>query len=215
MRIKPREATSDALLCRAAELLAYGILPIEQWASVFANPAFEEWPGLRAKAFAVWFPTQVEFLRGADEFAAVEKELKQRGDGRIDELSELYVSLSNAFRGVLGLLSSDEQAFIRDRRLQNVHGRLQLYTYEVHEFPLFDLRSGSVVSTRFSAEDYRAVMGRYYSNLGRNSADLLNRVVRSQEFGHLSELYHGQLNMKDHFEPLLRRLGVTAAAGSR
>lgn len=213
MRIDVSTATDEALKCRALELLAYGVIPFEQWAHVFANPNFVSWNGLRAKAFSVWFPTMVDYLQGQQECAAVEKELMRR-NVHTGPVFELHRELSRSFASLLGLVTIEEQLFIRDRRLQNVHGRLQLNTYEEHDVPLYDKADGSIRRMKFTAQNYRDIMQRYYANLSEVSAELLERVLRSQEFAQMTELYRTRLEMGEHFQPLIERLGVSAACGS-
>jgi hypothetical protein len=213
MAIDAPKASEPELKARAVELLAHEVLPFEQWAHVFANPELSGWPGLKAKAFSVWFPTMVDFLEGHGERSTIEAELAARGVG-IEPVPELCRLLAGAFKGVLSLYSTEEQAFVRDRRLQNVHGRLQLSTYEVHDFAIFDSRTQELARLRLTPAEYRAVMTKFYPDLQRVSASLIDRLVKSKAFASLSALYVGRLRFKDHFIPLIEKLGVSAAAGS-
>lgn len=213
MRIDVPNASDDDLKCRGAELLAYGILPIEQWANVFANPNFSEYPGLRAKAFSVWFTTMIDYIQGEDEARVVQKELSKRGV-ETAELFDLYGQLVDAFRSLLSIFSSEEQIFLRDRRLQNVHGRLQLNTYEEHDIPIYDASLSKIRRIQFTAAEYREMMQSFYSQLAEKSEGLLNRAIESQEFTALTELYKQKLVIGEHFSSLLVRLDVQAAAGS-
>lgn len=213
MAIDARRASEPELKARAVELLAHGVLPFEQWAHVFANPDLSRWPGLKAKAFSVWFPTMVDFLEGSGERGAIEAELIARGVN-IEPVPELSRLLSDAFRSVLNLYSTDEQAFLRDRRLQNVHGRLQLSTYEVHDFAVFDPQTQDMARLRLTSAEYRALMFRFYPDMQNISASLIERLIHSEAFALLSALYVGRLRLQEHFVPLIERLGVSASAGS-
>jgi len=59
-------------------LLAQGVIPYEQWSSVFVDPKLSMWPGLHAKAFSVWFPTMIDYLSGRAESTAIKNELRDR-----------------------------------------------------------------------------------------------------------------------------------------
>lgn len=211
MRIKTQTATAEELKARAVELLGYGVLPFEQWAHVFANPKLDEWPGLKAKAFSVWFPTMIDFLQGSDEVSAIASELMKR-QVETESLFELIERLKSSYQKVLSLYSSDEQLFIRDRRLQNVHGRLQIYMLDEHEVTIYDGKSG-LIKRSLDAKNYRELMQNYYSDLSGNSARLIERLVKSTEFKELSELYFSKLKFQDHFAPLIEKLGVSVACG--
>jgi len=213
MKIDVATANDETLKFRALELLAHGVIPLEQWAAVFENPAFSAWPGLLSKAFSVWFPTQIDYLQGHDECVAIEKELSKRGVV-VGPVFELHRQLESAFKGVLALFSIEEQLFLRDRRLHNVHGRLQLNAYEEHDAPLFDAATGLVRRTKFTADNYRAIMLQYYSTLAETSAALLNRMLDSKEFAVLATLHATRLKMGEHFQPLIEQMGVNAACGS-
>jgi hypothetical protein len=208
----PRASEAD-LKARAVELLAHGVVPFEQWANVFANPNFASWPGLKAKAFSVWFPTMVDFLEGRGELTAIEAELSVR---RIDiePVPDLCRQLGDAFKRVLTLFSSEEQAFLRDRRLQNVHGRLQLSTYEVHDFVIFNSGTQELDRLRLTPAEYRAIMVKFYPDIQRISTSLIERLIGSEAFESLTTVYVGKLRFRDHFVPLIETLGISAAAGS-
>lgn len=212
MQVQLDTATDQALKCRAMELLAYGVLPFEQWAHVFANTELNNWPGLQAKAFSVWFPTMVEFLQGDVEASALQKELGRRN---VDTgpLFDLISSLAKCYEKVLAMYSIEDQIFIRDRRLQNVHGRLQLNTFEVHNILVFDPTAGSPKRIDVPAQDYRGLMTKYYSTMAETSNELLRRLLQSSAFSELTGLYLNRLKVADHFGPLIEFLGISAIAG--
>lgn len=208
-----RDTETKELKARAVELLALGVIPFEQWAHVFANPQLSEWDGLRAKAFAVWFPTMLDFLKGEDDWKAIQAELDRRGEAYGDVFERTNI-LARHYRAVLPLFSEDEQIFIRDRRLQNVHGRLHIYQRDEHKLDVFDPETGKVKKTARSAGEYRDLLLRYYPKLRESSKGLLNRLLESRQFSELSGYYNEKLRVEAQLVPLIEALGVGAAAGS-
>ena len=53
------DGVEDArLFMGAIGRLVMGLQPLTQWAPVFSNPDLMDRPGLRSKAFTIWFPTR-------------------------------------------------------------------------------------------------------------------------------------------------------------
>jgi hypothetical protein len=210
MSRSPHEQTTPELKCRAVELLAIGVIPFEQWANVFANPQFLSLNGLRAKAFAVWFSTMADFLKGEADWTALRNELDKRSEPYADAFERIF-ALAEHFRLVLTLYSIDDQIFLRDRRLQNVHGRLHIYAQDEHEIPIFDLAVRKVIKIDKSASEYREIMGRYYPRLGERSKELIDRLLSSREFADLTAYYKAKLEVATNLAPLIDALGVGAS----
>lgn len=204
--------TDAKLKMYAMGLLMTGVLPFEQWANVFANPEYRNRPGLRAKAFSVWFPTMVDFLKSRHDLDRLEKELTGRG---IDcgEIFDRADRLAKCFSDILSLYSRDEQIFIRDRRLQNVHGRQHTFIREAHKIQIFDTGKGTLNRIRLSDDEYRMITSHFYRQLGVVSAELIDRLMESQPFGELTDLYESRLKLGPHLMPLAQRLGIAAEGG--
>ena len=198
------------LKCQFFERLAYGVLPFEQWMPVFSNAAFIDWPGLRCKAFAVWFPTTIDYLRGAQERATLAGESTRRGID-LGKVSRLTDALGGCFSDCLALYSRDEQLFLRDRRLQNVHGRLHIYLWEVQKVHFFDASTGSIERCEIPAADYRAIMSAFYSNMQSSTLNLLDRLLGSEPFDILLRLYRDELDFETKLLPLAEELHITGA----
>ena len=213
MNIDLKNAGNGELKLRAVELLAQGVVPYTNWANVFANPKLSDWPGLQAKAFHVWFPTMNDYLAGRYESRAIEKELSNRKED-CENVFELSEQLEKCFENVLSLYTTHEQIFIRDRRLQNVHGKLQINTFENHDIKVFNGKTRAVERVKISAEEYRNIITPFYSDLAGYSREFISRFLESQEFKELTELYIGHLKIDDHLMPLIARLGVPALAGN-
>lgn len=213
MQINLKKATDDDLKCRSLELLAFGILPYQNWSSSFANPRQNGFPGLQARAFCVWFPTMIDFIKGKTEVEAIKTETENRNID-CEPVLQLWFELYECFLNVLLLYSVEEQLFIRDRRLQNVHGKLALNTFEEHNIELFDSASKSIQKKTFTPEEYRKINTVFYFNLSEVSSELIQRLLDSEEFINLTNLYVNKLKMETHFYPMIKKLGVSAAAGS-
>lgn len=210
MQLNLKRASNEELKTRAIELLAQGIVPYTNWANVFANPKLADWPGLQAKAFHVWFPTMLDYLSGRDESNAIKKELDSR-KVQYENVFELSERLELCFRSILSMYTVEEQILIRDRRLQNVHGKLQINQFETHVIKVFE---DEVVKREFSAEEYRNLIMPFYRNLSHHSKEMIARLLNAEVFRELTELFENQLQIDKHLMPLIEKLGVSAAAGN-
>jgi hypothetical protein len=191
-------------------LLAQGVVPYANWANVFANPKLAEWPNLQGKAFHVWFPTMLDYLSGRVEARAIEKELSARKEA-CENVFELSERLGKCFEGILSMYSIEEQILIRDRRLQNVHGKLQINMFEKHKIKVYDSK---ITQREFSSQKYRDVVLPFYNDLSRHSGEFIKRLLESEIFCELTELYTNNLLIEKHLMPLISRLGVPAIAGN-
>ncbi len=210
MHLKPKETSNEELLSRGVALLLQGVVPYTNWSCVFANPKLSEWPALQAKAFHVWFPTMHDYLLGRDESRAVRNELDSR-KVPYEDVFDLSEQLEKRFLSVLSMYSVEEQVFVWDRRLQNVHGKLQIDVLEVHRVKVFD---GKVLNREFPAQEYRKILIPYYRDLPRHSKEFIERFLRSNAFPELTELFNNQLNISNNLAALVKRLGVFALAGN-
>ncbi len=196
------------LKCQIFERLAFGVLPFEQWMIVFANAEFIDRPGLRCKAFTVWFPTMIDYVRGTQERATLAKESERRGIdfGKVFCLTD---ALGGCYSDCLALYSRDEQLYLRDRRLQNVHGRLHIYLWDEQKAHFFDASTGSIEKCEILAADYRAIMSDFYSDMQANTLNLLDRLLGSESFDQLLSLYRTELDVETKLLPLAEELGIT------
>jgi hypothetical protein len=205
------QQSTSALKCRAIEILAIGVIPFEQWADVFANAQFQSLEGLRAKAFAVWFTTMADFLKVESDWVVLRSELDRRKELYAD-VFERIAELARHYRNILSLYTIEDQIFMRDRRLQNVHGSLHIYARDEHDLPVFDSAQQRVVNVNKSADEYREIMRHYYPNLRESSKELLDRLLHSRQFVELAAYYRAKLEVGSNLGPLIESLGVGAKA---
>jgi hypothetical protein len=201
--------SNSKVLARAFMHLGQGVLPLAQWGGVFSGPEFFGREDLRCKAFSVWFPTMVEFLRHRDEYRTLQKELVRRGID-IADLSSREEKMAQSFQECLSLFERDEQLFLNDRRLQNVHGHLSLLFLEMHTIRWFDRDKKAVESANLSSEEYSAAVSKFYRSMQASEVALLQRLLNANESARLSLLYESELQPEKHLFPLGRRLGVFA-----
>jgi len=208
INIKELPSWSDSKLkAHAFILVGHGAMPLEQWAGVFSHKDFHPWPELRCKALTVWFPTMVDFLKSESDIEAIAKESVQRKMDLL-ELTQIAATLADHFRKVLEEFDRDEQLFLNDRRLQNVHGRLSTFILEEHKVSWFNKVSQRVEKTNLSSNEFHRTLLRFYKNMQQSEMILLNRLLASQSFKDLSELYKAQLRFEDRLIPLAKKLGV-------
>lgn len=210
MQLNPKGASNEQLLSRGVALLLQGVVPYTNWSSVFANPKLSDWPALQAKAFHVWFPTMLDYLSGRDESRTVMKELNSR-KVLYENVFDLSERLEQCFKNVLSMYSVEEQIFVWDRRLQNVHGKLQTDVYEKHSVRVYDAK---ILNRELSAEEYREILIPFYRDLPRHSKEFIGRFLGSREFPELTDLFNNQLNIRTNLEVLIKKLGVFALAGN-
>jgi hypothetical protein len=210
MQLNIKEASNEQLVSRAVELLLQGVVPYTNWACVFANPKLSEWPALQAKAFHVWFPTMHDYLSGRDDSRAIKKELDVR-TVHYEDVFDLSEKLEKCFKTVLSMYSVEEQVFVWDRRLQNVHGKLQVNLYETHSIRVYDTK---ILNRELSAEEYRRLLVPFYHDLSRHSKEFIGRLLGSGVFSELTDLFNNQLDINKHLAALIKKLGVFALAGN-
>lgn len=190
------DVVNDArLLMEAVGRLAMGIQPLTQWAPVFANPDLLHWPGLRSKAFTVWFPTMLDFVGFAmPEMEQVRQEVQNR-DLDPHDLFEIADEASNSMRQLLSMFSKEEQIYLNDRRLQNVHGLVSQFFRPAIGVKWYEIPAGRVVQERMDDEAYHDIMRSFYPSMQAATLDLLDRCVISDPWGVLHGIVHGRGSM--------------------
>jgi len=188
--------------------LAQGILPFEQWSCVFANPDVDSKPGLICKAFAVWFPTMLDYLRRPEEVDATIRELS--GDREADEAVQLSRTLGIFFKRLLTPFSREEQIFINDRRLQNVHGILSTFRLDRIHTKHYSADADEVLVEHMDADKYHEIMRNYYPQMQVHEMALRNKLVTTDLFREFGLFYMNNLKTEPHLVGIATRLGVSS-----
>jgi hypothetical protein len=201
---------SDAeLKVHAVTRLGLGALPIENWACFFEPSicAYRNDPALANRAFSIWVPTMIDFIEAEPQMATVEAEASRRAVDCAD-VFDLGRTLGLCMRGVLRLLTREEQVFIRDRRLQNVHGNLDYFLEELPTIKWYDALKDAVVRERITESDLHFKLLRPFNeDIAASQATLRLRVVASDAWRKLFQLHRSSLNRAD-LEELVGRLGI-------
>jgi hypothetical protein len=190
--------------------LAQGILPFEQWSCVFANPELSSRPGLICKAFAVWFPTMLDFLRRSADIENAIAKLSESAEAQ--EVLRLSRELEAYYKKLLSLYSREEQIFINDRRLQNVHGVLSTFRLDRIHVKHYGKDSDEVVVEHIEADEYHGIMKAYYPEMQSLELSLRDRLVATDQFREFGIFYTSELKAEPHLKEIAMRLGVLAAA---
>jgi len=195
------------LKCEGFLRLGFGVIPYGQWASVFANPELARWPNLQCKAFCVWFPTMNDYLRIEGQLHGLCREAARRG---LDcaSLFDLALELASCYKSLLSLYTREEQAFIYDRRLQNVHGHLDSLNIHHQTVRWYNPATRRVEKERLSPDQYGAIMKQFYPTMSQSQMTLLRRLLCSAEGKALHDLYEKRLDTTTHLVELGRKLGV-------
>jgi hypothetical protein len=196
-----KEWSNARLTAEAYIRLAQGAVPYLRWVDVFANPQFDQWPRLQEQAFVVWFPTMLDYLRHEPDWRKLNKEVARRGV----ECGEVFTRLehlADSFKAVLRLYTREEQLFLRDRRLQSVHGYLSSYSATTQTGKWYDTALGGPARERLTPDEYSSVMAQFYSNES-STRGLLDRFPQSQEGQRLDEFIVRALG-----RPQLMQLGM-------
>lgn len=184
--------TDYQLKQRAIWNLALGVVPFEQWGGIFAHEDPPGYSGLRNKAFTVWFPTMTDYIRATADQRQIGAELTRRGIV-VDPVPELADTLDRHFRRVLGLYTRGDQAFLGDRRLQNVHGALAIYTRDPVRFHWYDPTTDEVRAEKVGQSDYRGLLLPYYKTMTEAELALLERLLASNEGQALASFFLSHL----------------------
>lgn len=186
------DGVEDArLVMGAIGRLVMGLQPLTQWAPVFSNPDLMDRPGLRSKAFTVWFPTTLDFLgQSVPELDQHKDELARRGlDGHA--LFEITQEVTELIRALLSLFHKEEQLYLNDRRLQNVHGLVSQFFRPDVGVKWYRAEDQLVVREIMDDETYHEIMRTFYPTMQESTIGLLDRCVTSTEWASLGELAHG------------------------
>jgi len=191
---------------RALAYLAQGILPFEQWSSVFSNPELHDRPGLVCKSFVVWFPTMVDYLMPSQEVSQSISELSK--DSECEEVISLCCKLEEHYRNFLSNFSREEQIFINDRRLQNVHGVLSMFRLDKIHVKHYCKEDDEVVVEHIDSDKYHEMMKIFYPSMQEKEMELRNRLVTSNIFKQFGIFYLDNLKIDPHIINLATKLGV-------
>jgi len=173
--------------------LAQGVLPYNQWACVFANPELAAWPNLQNKAFCVWFPTMIDYVRRVADLGKLHREAIKRALD-CNDLFDLMGALHSRYRAILALYSREEQIFLVDRRNQNVHGSLSSINIYGQRVKWFDACMDTIRSEKLSPDDYSAVTTPLHRRMIAAERELRLRIIHSEEVVRLHQLYEERAN---------------------
>lgn len=188
----------------AFQILAIATIPIENWFAVFFDKkdrAMSNRPGLRCKAFYIWFSTMIDFLNEKNTYVDwLYNEIRIKKI-KISKIEKYTFGLIDFFKSILSLYSRKEQLFLYDRRLQNAHGFLSIY-FDGRSLRWFDQKHNRVEKRFFKPNYYRKILVPLYKDMQNQSEMLLERFVNSTEGKNLKKFYKNKLE-----SPKLSNLG--------
>ncbi len=184
------------LLMESVGRLLMGVQPLTQWAPVFSNPSLMHLPGLRCKAFTVWFPTLIDFLgQGSAELAQLRAEVGLR---RLtsDRLFEIADEFEQQARSLVSLFTRDDQIFLNDRRLQNVHGVVSQFFRPTVGIRWYSAQDYVVYRQKMADDDYHEVMRSFYDDMEGSTLALLDRCITCREWVAIGRLVQGDASIE-------------------
>ena len=187
--------------------LCHGIVPFENWASVFAARDLESWRAIQAKVFCVWFPTMLDYLAHEGDFGRFRAEAHRRSLD-CDEVLGLADALSCRYKRILGLYSREEQVFLCDRRVQLVHGNVYFGEGQFQRVRWYDANNDRIVTEKLSPDQYRETLACLAPDFLSRGVEMLDRLQCSVEFKELLDLFASRLEVR-HRHKLGMRLAVT------
>ena len=211
MNVRDIAALSDQKLIRAAIMsLAFGALPVEDWAQTFASTAEEEpeaTEDLRNLAFIIWFPTTTDYMLTAGLRTLVRGEAEKRGLA-CESIFASADELSDHFHNILSLLTREEQIFVRDRRWQSIYGNLDYFVSPTPTVRWYDSVQRRVETAQIANEDLQdVILAPFYADQSRSESRLRSKVVKSREWSALSRLHRASLTTK-HLLALMKQFNV-------
>jgi hypothetical protein len=182
--------SSPDLIVQAITRLGFGAAPIENWACYFA-PEMAGVPRdqpLANRAFCIWFPTTLDFIAAEPGMRRLQAHASARGVD-VDRIATLAYELSERMRKIARLLSREDQIFIRDRRLQYVHGSLEYFVAENRRVSWFDHDQNRILSEEITeAALHYQILRPFNARHAESQAELRLRVVRSSQWIHVKVL---------------------------
>lgn len=205
--------TDKEVYLHAIVRLGLGSNPIENWGRLF-DPAFGgavQDQVLANRSFSIRFPTSLDFISARSAMKAIQDEAKRRGLA-VDQIATLYFTLADLFEDVASTLSREEQIFLRDRRLQNVHGSLEYFLSDTPSVKWFDPSQRAVVVEKIPEEDlHYKVLKPFNLDHGRSQFEIRTRVVASVQWRKVRKFWKGNLTLP-HLRELTITLGVAPGA---
>lgn len=186
--------------------LCHGVVPFENWASVFAERELERWRAIQAKVFCVWFPTMLDYLAHEGDFGRLRAEAHRRSLD-CDEVLDLADVLSSCYKRILELYSRNEQVFLCDRRVQLVHGNVYFGEGRSQGVRWYDASNGRMVTEKLSPDQYRETLACLGPDVLSRGVEMLDRFQCSVEFKDLLALFVSRLEVRRRYK-LGMRLGV-------
>ena len=154
----------------------------------------------------VWFPTMIDYLRPSPEVSQSISELSN--DLECKDAISLCRKLEEHYKKFLSNFSREEQLFINDRRLQNVHGVLNIFRLEKIHVKHYCKEDNAVVVEHIESNKYHEIMRIFYPSMHEKEMELRNRLVSSNIFKEFGIFYIDNLKIDPHVINLATNLGV-------
>ena len=199
------------LVVYALSRLGFGATPIENWGYCFAPEIVGHFSdiNLANRAFSIWFPTILDFIASEPEIKRLHVAASDRGVN-IDSIALLAYELAVRLRAIAELLSREEQIFIRDCRLQNVHGSLEYFVSEMPGVKWYSAIANQVVSEQIPEADlHYIILKPFNADRSESQAILRNRVTSSLAWAQLFKFWANNLTAS-HLRALVVANGASA-----
>jgi hypothetical protein len=158
------------------------------------------------KAVVVWFPTMLDYLRRPTDVENAIVALTTSGEAQ--EALRLSSGLMGFYKQMLSLYCREEQIFINDRRLQNVHGVLNTFRIGRLHVKHYKKDSDEVVVEHIQADEYHSIMNAYYPSMHSVELSLRERLVNTELFREFGAFYTAKLKVEPHLVQIAAQLGV-------
>lgn len=189
-------------------LIAGGITPTENWATVFANEDLIRggFAMTRAKAFAVWLPTRLDYLEDAvPRLERIRAEFTRRGLDDLEWSFNLAEDIARHARAILQQLSRSDQIYLYDRRIQHTHGWVKrAFTPKIKV--RWATERGIVRTEWISDDEYHAIVNPYYgAGMSSLVIEMMHRMLASREWSEYSA-FHLQRCARDRAGEIAKRI---------
>jgi hypothetical protein len=184
------EDNEEPIKSKTKPLWYFGLmtLPMRQWLCYivpqdycFASNAGLSFPpdNLKYRTFSIWFCTIIDALEKENHIYETLNELEIE-KYQIDITKTHMTNVLEKFKAVASNFTKREQLFLRDRRLQNVHGYLSCYFKKNIAVKWFDAPRGKVIRETITADEYNSIMQEFYPEMASNEDKLIKKFLLSE-----------------------------------
>jgi len=189
-------------------------IPIRQWLYYIIYPLeikniktgiINDNSFLKSKAFSILFMCILDVLKEEKKIRS-KFEILEQYDIHCSEFKSIVFKLLEIYKMIFSKFTFEEQLFIRNKRLQNVHGVLSIYDSEKPKVPYFDKTSQKVKVKYLSREKYREILN-FFSDKNSISIEILiQKFIKKDQNDYVIDYLEKNIRDNQRYVDLIRKI---------